>query len=238
MTKLKWFRDRATRVSLATSAVSKPSVWGGGDKRGTASTFLARSGSVCLSSMRQPGPGPAAVQLLGLQKEGAAGSRPLYLCDIPHLLGGNGYQPLYTALLHLPFLLDDLLHDVVDVHLALGRNLEGKQGREQSGWGFFPVPPCHSPSLPHLLLHLEKGTATLWPSCLRSPSPISSPSRFWALTQYSLSLGLASRFSWLSQYLARKLSIWSAHKVLYILNSVRLESPRGKFTLPLALAKD
>ena len=50
-------------------------------------------------------------------------SRAYYLCDIPHLLGGNGHQPLYTVLLHLPFLLDDLLHDVVYVHFALGRNL-------------------------------------------------------------------------------------------------------------------
>lgn len=149
--------------------------------------------------MRQPGPGSTSVQLLGLQKEGMVGSRAYYLCDIPHLLGGNGHQPLYTVLLHLPFLLDDLLHDVVDVHFALGRNLGASMAGGSRGGAF----PQHHPPSP-------------FPTTLSQFSSICSPSQFCALTQHSPSLvspslmspslELASLFSWLSQRSVRKVS--------------------------------
>lgn len=69
-----------------------------------------------------------------------------YLWDLPHLLGGNGHQPLHALLLQLPLLLDDVLEDVVNVDLALGGNLGNKHG----GWnGPSPCPQHKSTSLSH-----------------------------------------------------------------------------------------
>ena len=73
-----------------------------------------------------------------------------YLQHVPHLLGGDGDQPLDTALLQLSLLLDDLLQDVVDVDFALSGNLGNKCG----GWGgpgpgsraWEPTDPLRSPS--------------------------------------------------------------------------------------------
>lgn len=175
--------------------------------------------------MRQPGPGSAAVQLLGLQKEGMVEPRPRYLCDIPHLLGGNGHQPLYTVLLHLPFLLDDLLHDVVDVHLALGRNLGASMAGGSRGGAFsqhHPLPPPFPALQGHLvsdLLHLQPLPIL----CIHPTLPVSRICRSFLLAQSMVS---------------REGVIWSTHEVLHTLNSVSLESPTGKFTLPFVLAKD
>lgn len=48
---------------------------------------------------------------------------PLYLQAVPHLLGGNGDQPLHTVLLQLALLLNDVLKDVVNVDFAQCGNL-------------------------------------------------------------------------------------------------------------------
>jgi hypothetical protein len=62
-------------------------------------------------------------------------SKPCYLWDLPHLLRGDGHQPLHTLLLQLSFLLDDVLEDVVNVDLALDGNLGiSMVGRETPGW--------------------------------------------------------------------------------------------------------
>lgn len=53
-----------------------------------------------------------------------------YLQHLPHLLGGDGDQPLDAALLQLPLLLENLLQDAVDVDFALSGNL----GNEYGGW--------------------------------------------------------------------------------------------------------
>lgn len=175
--------------------------------------------------MRQPGPGSAAVQLLGLQKEGMVESRPRYLCDIPHLLGGNGHQPLYTVLLHLSFLLDDLLHDVVDVHLALRRNLGASMAGGSRGGVLSQHHPPPPPS-PALQGHLVSDLLHLQPLpilCTHPTLPVSRTCKSFLLAQSTMS---------------REGVVWATHEVLHTLNRVRLESPRGKFTLPFALVKD
>lgn len=77
--------------------------------------------------------------------------RALYLGDLPHLLGGNGDQPLDTRLLQFPLLLDDFLEDVVDVDSALGGNLGNKYGGgEVLDWA---VGPRAGPALPEHTVH-------------------------------------------------------------------------------------
>ena len=146
MTKLKWFRDKATRVSLATSALTQPSICRAREEDTWPPQqflLLACSGSAGLSWAPQPAvvpvstrhrglghpTGPPGAQPLGRGRR--AGQHPRYLQHAPHLLGGDGHQPPDAALLQLALLLDDLLEDIVDVDFALSGNLGSKYG----GWG-------------------------------------------------------------------------------------------------------
>ena len=146
MTKLKWFRDRATRVSLATSALTQPSICRAQEEDTWPPQqvlLLACSGSAGLSwappaccgprerTAQRPRAShwPLGAQPLGRDRQ--AGQHPCYLQHAPHLLGGDGHQPPDAALLQLALLLDDLLEDSVDVDFALSGNLGNKYG----GWG-------------------------------------------------------------------------------------------------------
>lgn len=93
----------------------------------------------------------------GLAEERHQWSLGSYLWDLPHLLGGDGHQPLHTLLLQLPLLLDDLLEDVVNVDLAPGGNL----GNQYGGWdGPHPVPSTSLlPLSPTVLLPYTQTTS-------------------------------------------------------------------------------